>query len=135
LGRPCGPGALRTQLEKTNLRLRRHSHISDTSSVATYRDLMERDANSLKPSLYGMLCGGSALLNDVCIRPAVICEEDSMGSDHHSILMDVPPSPSCGGRSALGLVPQLEAGALGRLGLDHNLRGWSVCWPPGRLGL
>ena len=25
LGRPCGPGALRAQLEKTNLRLRRHS--------------------------------------------------------------------------------------------------------------
>src|SRR5919106_6280 len=27
LGRPCGPGALRAQLEKTNLRLRRHFHI------------------------------------------------------------------------------------------------------------
>jgi hypothetical protein len=35
LGRPCGPGALRAQLEKTNLRLRRHSHISDISPVAT----------------------------------------------------------------------------------------------------
>ena len=82
-----------------------------------------------------MIRGGSALLDDVCIRPAVIGEEDSMGSDHHSTSMDGPPSPPCGGRSALGLVPQLEAGALGRLRLDHNLRGWSVCWPPGRLGL
>jgi hypothetical protein len=78
--------------------------------------------------------GGSAFLDDVCIRPAVIGEEDSMGSDHHSLLMDGPFGLPCGG-SALGLVPQLEAGALGRLRLDHNLRGWSVCWPPGRLGL
>jgi hypothetical protein len=46
--RPCGPGALRAQLEKTNLRLRRHSHISDVSPVATYRHLMERDANFLE---------------------------------------------------------------------------------------
>jgi hypothetical protein len=37
--RPCGPGALRAQSEKTSLRLRRHSHISDISPVATYRDL------------------------------------------------------------------------------------------------
>jgi hypothetical protein len=48
LGRPYGPGALRAQLEKTNLRLRRHSHISDISPVATYRHLMERDANVLE---------------------------------------------------------------------------------------
>ena len=58
-----------------------------------------------------------------------------MGSDHHSILMDVPSGPSCGGGSAVGLMPELEAGALGRLRLDHNLRGWSVRWPPERLGL
>ena len=58
-----------------------------------------------------------------------------MEADHHSILMDGPSGPPWGGRSALGLVPQLEAGMLGRLRLDHNLRGWSVCWPPERLGL
>ena len=37
--------------------------------------------------------------------------------------------------AASGLGPQLEAGPLGRLRLDDNLRCWSVCWPPGRLGL
>jgi hypothetical protein len=82
-----------------------------------------------------MIRGGSAFLDDVCNRLAVIGEEDSMGSDHHFTSTDGPPSPPYGGRSALGLVPQLEAGALGRLRLDHNLRGWSVCWPPGGLGL
>ena len=82
-----------------------------------------------------MIRGGSAFLDDVCNRLAVIGEEDSMGSDHHSILIDGPSGPPCGGRSALGLVPQLEAGALGHLRLDHNLRGWSVCWPPERLEL
>ena len=82
-----------------------------------------------------MIGGGSAFLDDVCNRLAVIGEEDTMGSDHHFTSTDGPPSPPYGGRSALGLVPQLEAGALGRLRLDHNLRSWSVCWPPGRLGL
>jgi hypothetical protein len=77
------------------------------------------------------------LLDDVCIRPAGIGEEDSMESDHHSTSTstDGPSGPPCGGRSAFGLVPQLEAGVLGRLRLDHNLRCWSVCWPPERLGL
>ena len=68
-------------------------------------------------------------------HPAAIGEEDSMDADHHSILIDGPSGPTCDGRSALGLVPQLEAGTLGRLRLDDNLRCWSVCWPPGRLGL
>lgn len=68
------------------------------------------------------------------IDPAAI-GEDSMEADHHSILMDGPSGPPCGGRWALGLGSQLEAGALGRLRLDDSLRCWSVCWPPGRLGL
>jgi hypothetical protein len=68
------------------------------------------------------------------IDPAAIGEDD-MEAEHHSILIDGPSDPPCGGRSTLGLVPQLEAGALGRLRLDHSLRWGSVCWPPGRLGL
>jgi hypothetical protein len=96
---------------------------------------MERDANFLEAITVGNDPWCSALLNDVCNRLAVLGEEDSMGSDHHFTSTDGPSGPPCGGRSALGLVPQLEAGALGRLRLDHNLRGWSVCWPPGRLGL
>src|SRR5215212_192286 len=44
LGRPCGPGALRAQLEKTSLRLRRHSHISNISPIATYRHLPKAKA-------------------------------------------------------------------------------------------
>jgi hypothetical protein len=70
-----------------------------------------------------------------CIHPAAIGEEDSMDADHHSLLMDGPSGLNCGGGSALGLVPQLAAGTLGRLRLDDNIRCWSVCWPPGRLGL
>jgi hypothetical protein len=83
---------------------------------------MERDTNFLEA-----IVGNDPWWFGVpvrCIRPAAIGEEDSMGSDNHSILMDGPSSPPCGGRSALGLVPQLEAGVLGRLRLDHNLRGW-----------
>jgi hypothetical protein len=82
-----------------------------------------------------MIRGGSAFLDDVCNRLAVIGEEDSMDADPHSLLMDGPSGLYCGGGSALGLVPQLAAGTLGRLRLDDNLRCWSVCWPPGRLGL
>jgi hypothetical protein len=85
-----------------------------------YRDLMERDTNALEA-----IVGDDPWWFGVpgrCIHPAAIGEEDSMGSDHHSILMDGPSGPPCGGRSALGLVPQLEAGALGRLRLEHNLR-------------
>jgi hypothetical protein len=67
------------------------------------------------------------------IDPAAI-GEDSMEAQH-SILMDGPSGPACAGRSALGLVPQLEAGALGPVRLDHNLRCWPVCFVPGRLGL
>ena len=54
-----------------------------------------------------------------------------MEADHPPILMDGPSGPPCGGRSALGLVPQLEAGPLGRLRLDHNLGGGRCA---GRLG-
>jgi hypothetical protein len=68
------------------------------------------------------------------IDPAAIGEDD-MEADHHFTSTDGPSGPSCGGGSALGLVPQLVAGALGPLTLDHNLRCGSVCWPPGRLGL
>jgi hypothetical protein len=82
-----------------------------------------------------MIRDGTAFLSGVASIGQAVGEEDSMGSDHHSILMDGPSSPPCGGRSALGLVPQLEARVLGRLRLDHNLRCWSVCWPPERLGL
>ena len=81
----------------------------------------------------GMIHSGSAFRTTL-IDPAAI-GEDSMEVAHHSILMDGPSGPRCGGGSALGLGPQLEAGPLGRLRLDHNLRCWSVCWPPGRLGL
>ena len=135
LGRPCGPGALRAQLEKTGLRLRRHSHISNISPIATYRHLMERDANSLEAIIVGNDPWWFGVLGRCCIHPAAIGEEDSMDADHHSVLMDGPCGPPCGGRSALGLVPQLEADVLGRLRLDHNLRCWSVCWPPQRAGL
>jgi len=135
LGRPCGPGALCAQLEKTNLRLRRHAHISDISPVATSRDLMERGAKFLEAIIVGNDPWWFGVPVRCCIHPAAVGEEDSMDADHHSILMDGPPSPPCGDRSVLGLVPQLEAGAVGRLRLDHNLRCWSVCWPPGRLGL
>jgi hypothetical protein len=100
-----------------------------------YRDLMERDANFLEAIIVWSDLWWFGVPGRCCIRPAALGEEDSMGSDHHSILMDGPSSPPCGGRSALGLVPQLEAGVLGRLRLDHNLRCWSVCWPPERLGL
>jgi hypothetical protein len=96
---------------------------------------MERDANVLEAITVWNDPWWFGVPGRCCIRPAAIGEEDSMGSDHHSILIDGPSGPPCGGRSALGLVPQLEAGALGRLRLDHNLRGWSVCWPPERLGL
>jgi hypothetical protein len=58
-----------------------------------------------------------------------------MGSDHHFTSTDGPSRAACGASSVLGLVPQLEAGALGRLRLLDNLGCWSVCWPPGRLGL
>jgi hypothetical protein len=70
-----------------------------------------------------------------CIHAAAIGEEDSMDADHHYILMDGPSGLTCGGTSALGVVPQLAAGTLGRVRLNHNLRCWSVCWPPERLGL
>jgi hypothetical protein len=58
-----------------------------------------------------------------------------MEADQHSVLLDGPSGPPCGGGSAFALVPQLAAGALARLRLDHNLRCGSVYWPPGRLGL
>src|SRR5215216_3843203 len=93
LGRPCGPGALRAQLEKTSLRLRRHSHISNISPIATYRHLMERDANSLEAIIVGNDPWWFGVPGRCCIHPAAIGEEDSMGSDHHSLLMDVPPVP------------------------------------------
>ena len=107
LGRPCGPGALRAQLEKTSLRLRRHSHISDISPVATYRDLMERDANFLEAIIVG---------NDPwwfgvpgrCLHPSSgdrRRRQYGIRSPLHS--HGRPPGPPCGGRSALGLVPQL----------------------------
>jgi hypothetical protein len=82
-----------------------------------------------------MMRGGSAFLDDVASIQQAVGEDDSMEAEHYSVLMDDPSGPPCGGRSALGLVPQLEAGALGRLRLDHILRCGSVCWPPGRLGL
>ena len=82
----------------------------------------------------GMIHGWFGVPGRRCIHPAAIGEEDSMDADHYSVLMDGPSGPTCGGRSALRLVPQLEAGALGRLRLEHNLRCSSVCWPPGRLG-
>ena len=132
LGRPCRPGALRAQSEKTNLRLRRHTHISEISSVATYRHLMERDANFLEAR---MVRGGSAFLSGAASIGQAVDEEDSMRSDHHFTSTDGPSGPPCGDRSALGLVAQLKAGALGRLRLDDSLRCGSVCWPPGRLGL
>jgi hypothetical protein len=83
----------------------------------------------------GMIRGGSAFLDDVASIQQVVGEEDSMDADQPSLLMDGPSGPPCGGRSALGLGPQLKAGPLGHLRLDHSLRCWSVCWPPGRLGL
>ena len=132
---PAGRARYRAQLEKTSLPLRRHFHISDISPVATYRHLMERDANFLAAIIVWNDPWWFGVAGRCCNRPAAIGEEDSMGSDHHFTSTDGHSGPSCGGRSVLGLVPQLEAGALGRLRLDHNLRGWSVCWPPGRLGL
>src|SRR4029453_1767192 len=81
-----------------------------------------------------MIRGGSAFLDDVCNRLAVIGEEDSMGSDHHFTSTDGPPSPPYGGRSALGLVPQLEAGPLGPLRPGPKPRGRSGGWPPGGPG-
>jgi hypothetical protein len=83
----------------------------------------------------GMIYGGSAFLGDVASIQQAVGEDDSMDADHHFTSMDGPSGPPCGGRSALGLVSQLEAGPLGRVRLDDNLSCWSVGWPSGRLGL
>jgi hypothetical protein len=96
---------------------------------------MDETLNFLEAMIVGNDPWWFGVTGRCCIHPAAIGEEDSMGSDHHSILMDGPSGHPCGSRSALGLVSQLEAGTLGRLRLDHNLRCGSVCWPAGRLGL
>ena len=82
---------------------------------------------------YGMVRDGSAFLDHVDRSSGI--GEDDMEADHHFTSTDGPSGPSCGGGSALGLVPQLVAGALGPLTLDHSLRCGSVCFVPGRLGL
>jgi hypothetical protein len=71
-----------------------------------------------------MIRGGSAFLSGAASIGQAVGEEDSMRSDHHFISTDGPSGSACGARSVLGLVPQLQADVLGRLRLDHNLRGW-----------
>src|SRR4030095_10385072 len=51
--RPTVRARYGAQSQKTNLRLRRPSHISNISPVATYRQLMERDANFLEAITVG----------------------------------------------------------------------------------
>jgi hypothetical protein len=82
LGRPCGPGALRAQLEKNQFAATLPFPYFGHQSCCHIPRPNERGAN------LGMIRGGSAFLDDVCIRPAVLGEEDSMGSDHHFTSMD-----------------------------------------------
>ena len=127
-----GPTA-RARIRETRLRLPGHPHISDISPCYVPRS-NGRDAKfprSHHRMEWSVVVRRSWTL---LIDPAAIGDDD-MQADHHSIRTDGPSGPPCGGRWAFGLVPQLEAGALGHSRLDHSLRCGSVCCPPGQLGL